>query len=205
MALADILAAMEAQVDAEIHQIEEQTAATIAQIRAAAENEARLRRERHHRAVLVQIENERAQRLNRARLAALRATSRAREQFFVDALARAQALLAGARNDPCYPAVLRALAEEALGQLDGEARLRADPRDEPLLHALFPQVQIAADLETWGGVEARTLDGRIVVVDTLEARLDQAQDMLRQALMPLVEAEADPWATMTMLTHDFVP
>ena len=203
MALADILAAMDAQVDAEIQQIEEQTAATIAQICAAAENEARMSRERHHRDVVVQLENERARRLNRARLAALRATSRAREQFFVDALSRAQTLLAGIRNDPSYAARLRVLAEEALGQIDGQALLRADPRDEALLHTLFPQVQIAAELETWGGVEACTLDGRIVVLNTMEARLEQVQDILRQALMPLVEVEADSWATMTMPTHDF--
>jgi vacuolar-type H+-ATPase subunit E/Vma4 len=204
MALTHILAAIEAQVDAEIRQIEQRTAAATAQIRAAAADEAHAIGERYRRDVLAQLEHERARRLNRARLAALRATSRAREQLFADALAAARALLARARAGDGYAATLRALAEEALAQIDGEALLRADPRDEALLRALFPQARIAGDLETWGGVEARTLDGRIVVVNTLEARLEQAQDMLRPIVMPLLETRADPWATMTMPTHDFV-
>ena len=204
MALADILAAMEAQVDAQIRQIEQQAAATIAQIRAAADDEARMIRESHRLAALVQLEYERVRRLNRARLAAQRAASRACEQLFANAQAGARRLLAGLRNSPNYAALLRALAEEALAQIGGEALLRADPRDEVLLHTMFPQVRIVADLETWGGVEARSPDGRIVVINTAEARLEQAHDMLRRNVVPLFQGEVDSWATTTMPTHDFV-
>jgi vacuolar-type H+-ATPase subunit E/Vma4 len=204
MALADILAAMEAHVDAEIHQIEQQTAATIAQIRAVADDEARTIRERHHREALAQLQHERARRLNRAQLRARTAASRARERLFADALAGARAQLADVRAGRDYAAQLRALAEEALAQIDGESLLHADPRDEALLRALFPRVQITADLSTWGGVEARTLDGRIVVVNTLEARLQQAQNMLRPIVLSFMEGQTDPCVTTTMLTPDFV-
>jgi vacuolar-type H+-ATPase subunit E/Vma4 len=204
MALADILAAMEAQVDAEIQQVEQQTATTIVAIRAATDNQVGTIRERHHRDIMAQLQHERAWRLNRARLAARRTASRAREQLFTDALAGARTLLASVRASRDYATLLRALAKEALAQLDTEALLRADPRDEALLRAWFPQVQITADLDTWGGVQARTLDGRIVVMNTLEARLEQAQDMLRTIVWPLLEDRADSWVTMTTPTHDFV-
>lgn len=185
VALADILGAMEAEAEAEIKRTEEQSAATVAQIRAAVENDAHAVREGHRRDMSIRVEQERARRLNRARLAALRTSSGAREKLYAEALAGARALLAALRADPKYPAMLRALAEEALAHMDGQTVLHADPRDEQLLRALFPGTRMEFDLDTWGGVEARGPDGLIVIVNTVEARLERAQELLRQAVMPL--------------------
>ncbi len=192
MALEDILHAMEAEVEAEIKRLEEQSAASVLEIRSAAENDAHVIRERHHREILVPLQQERARRLNRARLAALRATSRARERLFVQALACTRERLAGLRADPAYPALLLALLEEALAQIDGEALVRADPRDTAVLRSLrgrFPETRFEFDLQTCGGVEARTTDGRIRVLNTVEARLEQAEVSLRQKVMPLFDDE----------------
>jgi vacuolar-type H+-ATPase subunit E/Vma4 len=191
MALADILSAIETEVTAEVEQINTQVAATVAHIRAAAEEEAHAIRERHRREALTPLLHERARRLNRARLAALRAQSQAREKLFADALEDARAHLANARASPDYPAVLHCLVEEALAQLDCDLLIRGDPRDEALLRAWFPHTQIVCDLRTWGGVEAQTIDGRIVVVNTLEARLEQAQELLRQTVMSLFDGQAE--------------
>jgi vacuolar-type H+-ATPase subunit E/Vma4 len=188
MALEDILNAMEREVEAEIKSLDEQSAATAFQVRRAAENDARVIRERHHREILVPLQQERARRLNRARLAALRATSRAREKLYVQALACARERLAGLRTDPDYSAILYALLEEALAEIRGDAVVRADPRDDPVLrslHARYPSARFESDLQTCGGVEARTPDGRIRVVNTVEGRLEQAQNLLRQKVMPL--------------------
>lgn len=185
MALADILRAMEQEVEEQIARLQEQAAAAAAQIRAQAESEAEVIRERHRREMLLPLQHERARRLNRARLEALRTISRARETLFAEALACARERLAQLRADPAYAKILRALTQEALAQLDDAVILRADPRDEKILREFLPQVEIEADLQTWGGVEARTGDGRIRVVNTLEARLEQARETLRQEVMPM--------------------
>ncbi len=183
MALPDILAALEAEGDAAVRRIAEQSQDSIAQIRRAAEQEAAAIRERRCQDAESALAQERARRVNRARLAALRAASQARETLFRQALERARARLAALRADPAYPALLAALADEALAQIEGEAVLHADPRDECAMHARFPGVCVAYDLVTWGGVEARTLDGCITVTNTLEARLEQAEGLLRQRVM----------------------
>ncbi|MBI4673211.1 MAG: hypothetical protein HY741_16280 [Chloroflexi bacterium] len=189
MPLADILSAMEQEVAAEIRRVEEQTAASVAEMRASAERDAQAIRERHRREMLPLLQHERARRLNRARLDSLRASSSAREQLFTQALGCAQERLAQLRSDPGYADILRALVQEALAQLDGAVIVRADPRDEKILHTLLEGMPIEFDLETWGGIEARTLDGRIRVVNTLEARLEQAEVVLRQSIMPLFESQ----------------
>jgi vacuolar-type H+-ATPase subunit E/Vma4 len=192
MALQDILEAMEQGVEADIKRLEEQSAASALEIRRAAENGANDIVERHHREVLAPLQQERARRLNRARLAALRATSQAREKLFVQSIACARDRLMGLRATPDYPAILSALIEEALAHIGGEAFVRADARDEVLVRSIrsrFPAVRFEFDLQTCGGIEARTLDGRIRVVNTVEGRLEQAQDALRQKVMPLFGEE----------------
>jgi vacuolar-type H+-ATPase subunit E/Vma4 len=188
MALADILHAMERQVEADIKRLEEQSAATVSEIRQSAQDDAHAILERHQREVLAPLQQERARRLNRARLAALRATSQARERLFVQALECARDRLGSLRATPDYPLMLCALLEETLAQIAGEAIVRADPRDAPLIRAMrprFPVVRFEFDLQTGGGIEGRTPDGRIRVVNTLEGRLEQAHDILRQKVMPL--------------------
>ena len=192
MALQDILQAMEKEVEADIKLINEQSAAAVLEIRRSAENSAKEIAQRHHREILAPLQQERARRLNRARLAALRATSQAREKLFVQAQACARERLMSLRSTPDYPAILQALTEEALAQIGGEANVRADPRDATLIRSLgprFPSARFEFDLQTCGGVEARTPDGRIYVLNTLEGRLEQAQEILRQQVMPLFSEE----------------
>ena len=62
MPLANILDAMEQAVAGEIDRLNEQTAASVAEIRAAAENDARAIRERHQREMEPTVQHERARR-----------------------------------------------------------------------------------------------------------------------------------------------
>jgi vacuolar-type H+-ATPase subunit E/Vma4 len=187
MSLPGILAALDAESESEIKRIAERAAITIARIKADAENEAQAIRERHYQAIQLPLQAERTRRLNRARIEQVRAKSRAREALFTNALHGARLRLEQLRAEPHYADMLRALVAESLAQLNGDAIVHADPRDEPLLRAMYPQARFEFDLQTWGGVVAHTLDGRIVVVNTLEARLEQVQATLRQEVMPMFE------------------
>ncbi len=188
MPLAEILKAIDAAGDAAEARIAAEAAANVAAIHADAERECAAIRERHHREMLLPLQHERARRLNRARIAAARAESRAQEELFAEALAGAQGQLAHLRGEAGYESVLAALVREALDQIGRDAVLRGDPRDEAPLRRLAPDTPIVLDLTTWGGVEARSPDGRIAVINTLEARLAQAQPILRAETMPLFVA-----------------
>lgn len=185
MALHDILAAMEAEVDAEIKQIAAQAEQQVAAIKAEAEQQAQTIRARLKAEQHAPIAHERARRLNRARREALNAVGHAQERWYAEAMEGAQARLHELRNEPQYPQVLRVLVMEAIDAIPGNVLLRADPRDALLLHEIVPDMEIEFDLNTAGGVEVRSLDGRIVATNTLEARLHLAQPAIRQAVMPL--------------------
>ena len=78
MALSDILDAMDAEAGAELAQIARREQETVAQLRAAACAQVEAMRIEHRQAAIAPMRRERARRLNRARLSAQRAASRAR-------------------------------------------------------------------------------------------------------------------------------
>lgn len=192
MALNDMLAAMDAQAGAEIKQIAAHAEQQAVAIEQEAEQQAQLFHTRFEAEQHTPLERERARRLNQARRDALNAAGHASERLYSAAIGQTHARLHTLRDAPQYPAVLRALVMEAISALGGSVVLRADPRDTALLHDIVPNVPLEWDLETAGGVEARSADGRIVVTNTLEARLSQAESTIRQAVMSLFE-RTQPW------------
>ncbi len=133
---------------------------------------------------------ERARILHHAWLEALRAVGDVQEALVDEALLQARGHLAGMRTDLSYPEVLRRLTVEALSELrtsldSGErAILEADPRDreviEKILGDLGLEVEVSYPLSCWGGVVAKSEDNKIVVTNTLEARLERGNPYLRR-------------------------
>jgi vacuolar-type H+-ATPase subunit E/Vma4 len=200
MSLSSILAGMEAEAAAEIDSIGAQSVAVCGEIRAAAEHQALQIRERYRRAALAEVRQERARCLNRSRLELAHQEGQALERLFAEAMQRTRRRLAGFRSDPSYRIVLAALISEAVSNIEGDLIVRADPRDEAIVRVLLPDALIEFDLDTWGGIEARTSDGRITVLNTLEARLEQAEHRLRQEVMPLFRTDDSLWANTTTAT-----
>jgi vacuolar-type H+-ATPase subunit E/Vma4 len=143
---------------------------------------------------------EQARITHRARLNALRQLGEAREALIDTALDQTRGRLSGLRADEIYPTVYRHLVEEALSALNVSAGnspkvfLQVDPRDQKLLEAHLKQLEwevpVNYDLECWGGVIAKSEDHRVIVINTLEARLDKAAAYLRRYLAALFEEEA---------------
>jgi len=141
---------------------------------------------------------ERARILHRARLSALRAVGDVREELVDTAITRTRECLATIRADPSYPAVLRRLTEEALTELSsegaGKAQFLADPRDRSLLKNILDDhlrldLPVGCELNCWGGLIAKSQDGRVVVINTFESRLERATAFLRSRLAALLEEE----------------
>ena len=97
-----------------------------------------------------------------------------------------------------YPEILNRFAQEALSDLapsllPGQAAiLRFDPKDKDVpLRASSTldghECRIAYDLKTKGGCIAQSEDGKVVVFNTIEARMKNGLPQLRQQMWQLIE------------------
>ena len=203
MSLNAILETIRASGAAQVREIEQRAYAQAREVLVNAQLEAEQIKERTRAAAVAPAFKERARLLHRARLEALQITGNVREALVDGALEQTRGHLAGMRTDTAYPAVLRRFLQEALAELavsigDGlvgdrstTTRLEADPRDRALLndilHDLGMNLPVSYTLNCWGGLIARSQDGRIVAINTLEARLERATPSLRRYLAALFE------------------
>jgi vacuolar-type H+-ATPase subunit E/Vma4 len=98
------------------------------------------------------------------------------------------------RGSEGYSGCYGQLLSEALGELgDGDPVLHIDLRDESLCRALLAimdlHCEISPDLQTAGGLIASTRDGKVVVSNTIESRLEQAKDRLKLDIFALLYGE----------------
>lgn len=140
---------------------------------------------------------ERERILQQAHLEVLRIIGDARETLVDEAIEQARERLVNIREDKRYPAVLHRLTLDALSDLalsaeeTSKVRLEADPRDrerlEKNLQKIDLNLQRSYDLQCAGGLAAKSEDGRVAVINTLEARLERGQPYLRRYLAALFE------------------
>ena len=88
------------------------------------------------------------------------------------------------RGSSSYRGIARRLTEEAIGLAGGtDLVFHVDPRDRALFEGILADLgrnsEIATDIETAGGLAVSSRDGRFLVTNTLESRLDRARDLLK--------------------------
>lgn len=146
---------------------------------------------------LIPAYRERARIFHQARSESLRIVGDAREALVDKALDRARGHLSGIRSDPLYPMVMCRLIQETLAELEGTLEaielsiLEADPRDRELVEQFLGDMRLNLSVEyrlnCWGGLITKSSDGRVVIINTLEARFNQAAPYLRSYLAALFE------------------
>lgn len=155
--------------------------------------------------VLEPVSHERARTIHRARLEAMQIVGEARKELIDATLEQVRGLLVNLRDQTSYPDVLRQLLLEAITELNGGKHdpdfdqpfqhicLEADPQDQASLERLLPvlglDLPVSYCLNCWGGVVAKSEHGRIVVINTLEARFERAIPYLRLYLAAFFENE----------------
>jgi vacuolar-type H+-ATPase subunit E/Vma4 len=179
MALADLLQAIEADAAAERAQADRETAAEAKAIVERAREQAGALEAELAAAPEAQARAEADQMLALARLEVSGAARSAREEAFVSLLAGVRAELAGLRESGAYPDLFRALLAEAQAALPAARQLRVDGRDLELATPLAGRLRLDPTLETWGGVELVSDDGR-TVRNTVEERLANSELLLRR-------------------------
>ena len=203
MSLHAILEVIRTSGEARVHEIETRSYAQQREIIASARIEAEAIQDQARNEAMLPATRERARILHHARLEALRIKGGVREAMIDSALERIHGSLAGVRSDVSYPEALQCFLVEALAELESslaesdegasakQTRLKADPRDRELLGKLLSRMglslPISYTLSCWGGLTAESEDGRVVVINTLEARLERATPYLRGYLAALFE------------------
>ncbi|MFQ6058307.1 MAG: V-type ATP synthase subunit E [Anaerolineae bacterium] len=201
MALEDILRAMEAEAQGEVERLEAEAEAAAREILAEAEAEAKAIKERHLAKVLPSLRAEQARLLHEAKLAALREVVNAREGLIARAFALAEERLSQICAQDDYPRFLRRLTEEVVAELGDNLLVKVTSRDVPLMSQILADMgvrgTVQAGLNSLGGLEASTSDGRISLSNTLESRLKRARQLLRREIAALV------WGEMESEERDF--
>lgn len=207
MTVAPLLDALEARGNRSIATIEAETAGRCAAIEAEAARAAADARDDAYATALAPLGSERYRLRQAGRLRVLQVTGRAREAWIDAILAGATERLAAVRDDAAAYAVqfgrLTAEALSALGADNAAPVLVVAAQDRALAEQWLAANARGADvsIETapdaapiaWGGVRARSADGRITVDNTLASRLALAQPYLREELARrYAAARADP-------------
>jgi vacuolar-type H+-ATPase subunit E/Vma4 len=194
MALDDLLQAIEADAAAERARADRETASEATAIvqRArgqASELEAELSATPEAEA---RAEADAARAL--ARLDASGAVRLAQEEAFSSLVTGIRAELAALRETSGYPELFRALLAESRAALPAARRLRVDRRDLDLATPLVDGLHVDPALDTWGGVELASDDGRIVR-NTVEERLANAELLLRRRFARWLATAPEPAPT----------
>jgi len=197
VSLQGILDAIHTSGETQAREIEAEAQAQAQQVLAQAGAEAERLREKSRLAASAPASEERLRILHRAKLEALQIINDAREEQVDEVLSLTRARLAEIRSDPSYPAQLSRLMQEAVTELAGSLEkgaavgLEADFRDRAFLERALPELGVellvSYGRDCWGGVVCKSEDGRVVVVNTLEGRLDRAIPYLHRQLGNLLE------------------
>lgn len=192
MALDPILDAIRGEGAAAIAELRRTTAEQVDAILQDGERAAQRRGAEARQAAFEPATAEARQIVEAARAEALRATAAAGDVMLQALMTQISACLQEVRDAPDYAQIWQRLTREALRALGDEesagATLVVDPRDLDLTGPFARRgLQILPELGGPGGVMVRSRDGRIVVDNTLAARLERALPAVRLAVAALID------------------
>ena len=155
------------QVDEEIRLLEEKTGQRIE----AARLETREKTKR-------QIRSQEAVVLSKAEIEIQKAETAAKQEILERALQSARDKISQVVASPEYAAVFRSLAEEATSEVKDKVVVSVRPEDRSLAEETLGSLgagdcELREDSSILGGLTVETHDGRIRVVNTLNARFDR--------------------------------
>jgi V/A-type H+-transporting ATPase subunit E len=91
------------------------------------------------------------------------------------------------RDRPSYKEDFKKMLQEAVRELGGEkVSLHIDTRDETLCRQVLDELgrnsEIVGDLTSAGGLAVSTKDGKVVISNTIESRLNNAKELLKREI-----------------------
>jgi len=111
----------------------------------------------------------------------------AKDEVYQKAFTGAKERLSHVRTEAHYASDFKKMLQEAASELEGESLvLSIDKRDEALCKKLVPELNlncgIVTDITTDGGLDVSTKDGRFVIKNTIESRLERSKVLIKQEI-----------------------
>jgi vacuolar-type H+-ATPase subunit E/Vma4 len=199
MSLSAIITAIQASGDSQVRKIESDFLTQCNEILADAHSQAEQVKAEAYSNAIEPAYRELARSHQRGRLQSLQIIGNARKEFVETAFDQLQERLAMEREQDHYSKILRQLVEEAIQELEKSLsskeviRIEADPRDRDVMESIINQMGLHFPvnyvLNCWGGLIAKSEDNRIVVINTLETRLERATSYLQRYLAVVFESD----------------
>jgi len=198
MPLENILHALEAEAERLVTEIGQATQAEVERIRAEAQAEAPVVRQKHITAIEAPLRAEQARILNRAKLEVLQIVMGTREDLITAVLEAAARRLDALPSTEAYADLLRQLMQEAVDAFGVNSLcLRVQSSDVALMKRIVQEMGLSAtvmgELEKkeamagdLGGLVATTPDERISLVNTPAARLKRVASLYRAQIAEMM-------------------
>ena len=170
-----------------IRTIRERTTRRVAEIHAEAAGKEERVRQKHEEAARTAIETERGRSVAQVKKDTRMQLVHAKDEVYQKAFTGAKEHLSQIRADANYAGIFRKMLIEAVAELEGSRIvISIDPRDEPLCTRLVAELNlncgIVPNITTDGGLDVSTPDGRFVIKNTVESRLERAKVLIKPAI-----------------------
>lgn len=198
MPLENILQALEAEAEHLVTEIDQATQAEVERIRAEAQTEATVVRQKHITTIEAPLRAEQARILNQAKLEALQIVLGTREELITAVLEAAARRLMERSSAKRYTDLLRQLTQEAINALGvNQVCLRVRSSDVGLMNNIVQEMGLSATVTDGledeealegdlGGVVATSPDGRIRLVNTPTVRLMRIASLYRTQIAEMM-------------------
>ena len=192
MAMEDIFVALEEQGEQESREAVEAAREQAEGIKEDAEAQAKAIRDGRVEAAKAHATLVSARTVNSARLNGRRMVAGVKERAIVTAFDEALVKLGSVRGSAGYPALFRALAEEAVAGLTGEVVILVDPADEALAAEFLKSSgmvgSVDATAKTFGGLTIVAKGGDLLRRNSLEDRLEKFRGLGQSEIAEVLSA-----------------
>ena len=175
-----LIESVEMCAEDKIRAIKEKATGEAEDIKAEAMKKDEMIKKRYLDAVRKTVESERSKSLGKVNEETRMQLTRAKDDVFQHAFTEAQKILQSVRGQANYENIFKTLLKEAVTELEGEEiLLHIDKKDEHLCKKVLSELKlncvIVTDITCAGGLNASTKDGRFIIFNTVDSRIERAK------------------------------
>jgi V/A-type H+-transporting ATPase subunit E len=179
-----LIESVEMCAEDKIRVIKEKATGDAEEIKAEAEKKDEMIKKRYLDAVRKTVESERSKSLGKVNEDIRMQLTRAKDDVFQHAFTEAQKILQSVRGQANYENIFKTLLKEAVTELEGEEiLLHIDKKDENLCKKLLSELKlncgIVTDITCAGGLNVSSKDGRFIIFNTVDSRIERAKVLLK--------------------------
>ena len=194
MTYENLIASMEVSAEKGFADTMQKAQAEAAEIKRSAESKAELIKASHLENAQRSVEAERNKRIYNAKAENKMRIIKEKDAVIERAFFDAKKTLDNFRDDVDYKENFKKMLQEAVHEFEDEkVSLHVDPRDETLCRQVLSELgrnsEIVTNLTSAGGLAVSTKDGKVVVSNTIETRLNNVKQLLKREVFSTLFGE----------------